>query len=164
MPTTNALPCYCSSGLPFEACCQPYLSGTKPAPTAEALMRSRYAAYVVHQMDYLEETLLPESRKGYDKNAAKEWSYGSEWLGLQILSTKGGKEGDAEGTVEFAARFKQNGKEMRHFENSFFKHVDGRWYYVDAVKPAPAVCATQAGRNDPCPCGSDKKYKKCCGK
>ena len=77
----------------------------------------------------------------------------------------GGKEDDR-GVVEFIARYKQKGVEHRHHERSrFARGEDGRWMYLDGdtVKPPPVLRGEKVGRNQPCPCGSGKKYKKCCG-
>lgn len=155
--------CPCGSGRASGACCGPYLSGKSHAPTPEALMRSRYAAYVTHNMDYVEATLLPETQKSFDKESARLWSNSSEWTGLEILSTKDGGANDAEGFVEFIAHFRQQGKDMQHYEHSRFVREKGQWYYVDSVRQEPRH-AEKTGRNDACPCGSGKKYKKCCGK
>ncbi len=157
--------CHCGSGQPFSSCCGPYLEGAA-APTAEALMRSRYSAYVERAIDYLGETLHPEHRADWDRAATERWSQGAEWLGLEIVSTEAGQADDDEGLVEFIARFRENGREQRHHERSRFRRHEGRWYYVDGAMPKPQTqrhAGPRVGRNDPCPCGSGKKYKKCCG-
>jgi len=158
--------CPCGSNLPYEQCCGPYIAGERAAPTAEALMRSRYTAYSKQSVEYLGETLHPDYRSDHDVNATRRWAAESSWLGLEIRQVSGGKEEDAEGTVEFIATFKDKGVIRRHHERSRFRRDEGRWYYVDGeivgqgtyVHEEPKV-----GRNDPCPCGSGKKYKKCCG-
>lgn len=156
--------CPCGTGRPLEACCGPYLSGAEAAPTAEALMRSRYSAFVTANVDYLESTLLPETRDDFDRQHVTEWAQNSNWTSLEVLSTSAGGPGDDTGTVEFAARFTLGGREHLHHESSRFTKRDGRWYYVDGdmVKPRPRA-VVKVGRNDVCPCGSGKKYKKCCG-
>jgi SEC-C motif-containing protein len=157
--------CPCGSGADFAACCGPILAGA-PAPTAEALMRSRYTAHVKHDITHLERSLSTEQRKTFDAAAAKRWAEQSEWLGLSISRTeKGGTEDDL-GAVEFTARFKLDGKEQEHFEVALFGREDGEWVYTgQAGGPGVTVRreAPKIGRNDPCPCGSGKKYKKCCG-
>jgi SEC-C motif-containing protein len=155
--------CPCQSGKSFAECCGPYLSGAALPPTAEALMRSRYAAFATHNADYLEETLLPGTRADFDRAAALEWATSSEWKGLQIRSTEAGGAGDSEGWVEFVAVFNQNGQDQVHHETGHFEKQDGRWYYVDGVRGIRPRRVEKVGRNDPCPCGSGKKYKKCCG-
>lgn len=155
--------CPCSSGRDFDACCGPYLSGDALPPTAEALMRSRYSAFATGNIDYLEETLAPEERHDLDRSHITDWSQNSTWTGLEIRTTEAGGEGDATGVVEFLAKFERDGKPQVHHETSRFLKRDGRWYYVDGNMGPPPRKAAKVGRNDPCPCGSGKKYKKCCG-
>jgi len=161
MATTN---CPCGSEKPYEQCCGPYHAGA-PAPTAEALMRSRYSAYVKGEIDYLVESHTPKGREEVDRELTEKWAKDSEWLGLTIASTEAGGPDDVEGMVEFIARFRAEGQERSHRERSRFEKLDGRWYYVDGkeLKMPPVRAEKVPGRNDPCPCGSGKKYKKCHG-
>ena len=151
----------------YKDCCAPYIEQDQPAPTAEALMRSRYSAFAVENIDYLERTLAPEARHDFDRKAIAHWARQSQWVGLDILSTEDGKAGDKSGYVEFIAHFVSEGERMLHRERSLFRFddADSRWYFVEEAnrKNAPIVKGQQPGRNDPCPCGSGKKYKKCCG-
>lgn len=155
--------CPCGSGHDFDACCGPYIAGDKPAPTAEALMRSRYSAYTMGNVAYLQSTLaeaVPD-----DEQLSEEEIKAVTWQGLEIRATEGGGENDNTGTVEFVARYKAQGEQHVFHERSRFGREDGRWVYIDGVinpKSAP-VTSTKVGRNEPCPCGSGKKYKKCCG-
>ena len=156
--------CYCGSQLEFAKCCGPYLEGkTKPA-TAEALMRSRYSAFATGKMDYVYNTHHADSRGELDMEGVKSWALNSEWLGLEILSTEKGQSNDNEGKVEFKCRFHFNGSDQVHHELSSFKKVDGEWFFVDGVMRNNTIrrSAPKVGRNDPCPCGSGKKAKKCC--
>ena len=158
--------CPCSSDKPFDQCCGPYISGAAAPPTAEALMRSRYTAYTRHDIDYIARTLAPESRLAFDAQAAKTWATQARWLKLQILATDKGREADCEGVVEFVAAYEQGGARIDHRERSRFrKSEEGVWYFVDgaAASDRAPVRAAKVGRNDSCPCGSGKKYKKCCG-
>lgn len=166
------LACPCGTGLPQAACCGVYLEGAKLPPTAEALMRSRYTAYVRRRADYLLATWDPATRPrrlGLHEDR-------SEWLGLQILRCEAGTEADREGRVEFIARYRAGGREHQLREDSRFRRDGRRWLYVDgqvneqldavgAPAPAqsPAIAAEKVGRNDPCPCGSGLKHKRCCG-
>lgn len=129
-------------------------------------MRSRYSAYVVGAIDYLGETLHPAHRADWDRDATRRWAEAAEWLGLEIMSTASGGANDDSGVVEFAASYREDGEARRHHESSRFEKVQGRWYYVDGDTPKPETLRHQGprvGRNDPCPCGSGRKYKKCCG-
>jgi SEC-C motif-containing protein len=167
--TETACPCRLreQEPLPYSACCGPYLEEGKPAPTAEALMRARYSAFAQHKIDFLCESLAPETRFDFDRKAIQHWSTQSRWLGLDVLSVEHGKAGDTEGFVEFIAHFELDGETRAHRERSKFRFEApaGRWYFVEEAnrKLEPIVKGAQPGRNDPCPCGSGKKYKKCCG-
>ena len=154
--------CPCGSGEPEERCCAPFLAGA-PAPTALALMRSRYTAYVRCAVDYLVETHDPATRDDLDRAGIEKWSRETEWQGLEILDSEAGAAGDDEGMVEFKARGATDGKPFVHHERSRFRRADGRWVFVAGQSPPPARRKPQAGRNDPCPCGSGKKFKRCHG-
>jgi len=157
--------CPCRSGKDFTSCCAAYLSGQSFAPTAEALMRSRYTAFSTGNVDYLEATLLPESRKDFSREQTAAWARSSEWTGLEILSVEKGSKNDTEGVVEFIAHFRQDGRDFDHRETSQFVRQDNRWFYVDGdVAGATPARSSKVSRNDRCLCGSGQKYKKCCGK
>jgi SEC-C motif-containing protein len=159
--------CACGKGDSLDSCCGPYLRGEKRPPTAEALMRSRYAAYVQGNIDYIIATHDPDRVSEVDRSSTETWSRQSEWLGLEILATERGTEDDDSGTVEFVARYKLKGVTVAHRERAEFRKLQGSWYFVDGKEIAgPPVKRTgpDIGRNDPCVCGSGKKYKKCCGR
>ncbi len=153
--------------LAFAACCGPFLARTAQPPTAEALMRSRYSAFVKGDIDYLHDTLAADQRKDWSRESTEDWAKKSEWLGLDIVATEQGGESDDTGVVTFAAHFIRDGKTLSHKEKSLFRREskDGRWVFAGelSLKSAPVVLGKQPGRNDPCPCGSGKKFKKCCG-
>ncbi len=119
-------------------------------------MRSRYSAYVLGLVDYLVETTLPAQRADLDVDAIRAWSLSSTWLGLEVEGHEllGGQPEHA--FVTFTARWHDQSGEHSHREKSAFVQTDGRWYFLD-----PTV-VVKAGRNDPCPCGSGQKFKKCC--
>lgn len=147
--------CPCGSGNLLDSCCGRYHSG-QPAPCAEALMRSRYSAYVLGLVDYLLDTTLPVQKSSLDRASISQWSAQSTWLGLEVESAEllGGKPEHA--FVTFTARWHDATGEHSHRERSAFVQNQGRWYFIDPTVPL------QAGRNDPCPCGSEQKFKKCC--
>lgn len=157
--------CPCGSGAIYAECCEPVINGTRPAATAEQLMRARYSAYVNVEMDFVFDSTHKDHRQGYDHEGTKSWAEDSEWLGLEIIDTVRGGESDSTGQVEFIARFKEKGVLREHHENGLFKKEGGAWYFTEGamVKPKP-LTVTKIGRNDPCSCGSGLKYKKCCGK
>lgn len=117
--------CFCGSTKPYAQCCQPYHEGT-PAPTAEALMRSRYSAYVLKLEAYLLHTWHPDTRPDV-LNLADDAS--TKWLGLTIKRHEDMR--DCKATVEFVARYKVGGKAERLHEISRFTLENGRWYYLD---------------------------------
>jgi len=155
--------CPCGSGLHDAACCRPILEG-RPAPTAVALMRSRYTAYVRGAIDHVVATHVATTRDTVDREATTRWSHETQWLGLEIVATERGGEGDLDGVVEFIARGVTRGTPFAQHERSQFRRVDGSWYYVDGkLVSAAAKRAPTVGRNEPCPCGSGVKYKRCHG-
>ncbi|MDP6428793.1 MAG: YchJ family protein [Rhodospirillales bacterium] len=156
--------CPCGSARDFEECCGPIIEGA-PAPTAEALMRSRYTAYVTGAFDHIENTHAPEVQGDFNRSAAESMALGAKWTGLEIREVTGGGADDQTGTVEFVTRFKRGGENYAHHELNNFRRQDGRWVYVDGdINPKPATrIVEKVGRNDPCPCRSGKKFKKCCG-
>jgi SEC-C motif-containing protein len=158
--------CPCGSGKSYEACCGPIIEGTQKAATAEAVMRSRYSAYTKHAYAHLERTLSAEQRKDFSAEDTKKWAENSEWLGLTVMRTEAGGPEDTSGLVEFSARFKANGQEHEHVEIAKFEKTEGEWLYAGMLETHEEPFRREApkvGRNDPCPCGSGKKYKKCCG-
>jgi SEC-C motif-containing protein len=157
--------CFCGSKKEFSQCCDPYIKGNAVAPTAEALMRARYSAFASGSVEFIKKTVLPSSLAEYDENATREWSLKSKWLGFEILNMTGGKENDTEGVVEFVAAYSVKDAAMKHHEIAKFKKENGTWYFCDGtiVQPKPFIREEpKTGRNDPCPCGSGKKFKKCC--
>ncbi len=129
--------------------------------SAEELMRSRYDAYVKCDIDYLMKTTLLEKRDFYNIEGMKNWALNSKWLKLEIIETIKGGEFDNDGVVEFKAYYLENEKLKIHHEVSNFKRVNGIWFYVNGVIKEDNL---KIARNSLCPCGSDKKYKKCCEK
>ncbi|HYG14090.1 MAG TPA: YchJ family metal-binding protein [Methylophilaceae bacterium] len=120
---TNACPC--GSGLPYASCCAPLHDG-RPAPNAEALMRSRYTAYVLKLEDYLLQTWHPDTRPAA-LDLAEETS--TKWLGLEVKRFE--VTGDDAAIVEFVARYKLNGKAEKLQEISRFVKFE-KWYYLAA--------------------------------
>jgi SEC-C motif-containing protein len=159
--------CPCGSKKSYSDCCEPLISGARVAQSAEALMRSRYSAYVRHEIDYIYDTLHPEKRQGFNREESEDWSRRANWTGLEILRTEKGSPEDQTGTVEFIARFRQKDKPVQHHEVAEFVKKEDRWYFWDGQAPKPVQSIRKGpkiGRNDPCTCGSGKKYKKCCGR
>lgn len=153
--------CLCGSQLVYENCCGLYHNGNKTAPTAEALMRSRFTAYAMKNSNYLMAT-WDSSKRPNTIDFSKEVA---TWLRLEIISTKKGGIKDLKGIVEFKAYFSAEGQESVMSEISRFKKTGGRWFYLDGlVKSVGNNQTNNQGKNAPCSCGSGKKFKRCCGK
>jgi len=160
--------CPCGSGKSYETCCRPLIEEGQPALSAEALMRARYSAYVKARIPFLGQSLTESQRSDFSEEETGRWADSSEWLGLEIVRTEAGGADDEFGEVEFVARFREKagGEEHAHHERALFSKVDGRWFYNGYVPTKGHTVRREApkiGRNDPCPCGSGRKYKKCCG-
>jgi SEC-C motif-containing protein len=157
--------CPCGSTAAYEECCKPLIQGERTAATAEQLMRSRYSAYVKKEIGYILTSLHPDNRAGYDENSTRAWAESADWHGIKILKTIGGNAEDSEGQVEFVVSFTEKETRQEHHELSTFKKQGGTWYFATGkTMPRPVSRAVpKTGRNEPCPCGSGKKYKKCCG-
>ena len=160
--------CHCGSGKPFDSCCLPYLSGKMLPPTAEALMRSRYSAFVTQRLDYILETHTTSDRSPESRAALERSLQDTEWINLMVLGTKQGRARDENGEVTFVAAFKPRAMSAAFgsapmlgqlHERSRFVKQDGRWLYTGGDQLLPH----QPSRNDPCWCGSGMKFKKCCG-
>ena len=165
MESTNECPC--KSGKTFGECCGPVISGERKAATAEALMRARYSSYVTGDIDFLKDSATQAVQEEFDEASSRAWSKAADWHGLEIIRTEAGQAGDETGVVEFRALYTANGEFCNHHEVSQFVREEGDWKFADGelVGEKPVVRESpKVGRNDPCPCGSGKKYKKCCGK
>ena len=162
--TENNQTCPCGSGRSFAECCEPVINGTRESETAEELLRARYSAFVVGEIDFIVASTHSSTRKEIDLAFVRDWSETSTWHGLEILETK--PVNDDKTLVSFECRFTQKGADQTHREKSLFEREDGQWRFVtgDELKnPTVRYEAPKPGRNDPCPCGSGKKYKKCHG-
>ena len=158
----------CQSGWDYEECCGPVLRGEKNAATAADLMRARYSAYVEGKVDFIVESTWPDKREELDLEQIRQWSQASTWEGLEIFDPQGGRSEGDEDVVVFKAYYTDaQGNELVHYERSLFRQQEGRWYFVEGVPGRQEPIRREqpkVGRNDPCPCGSGKKWKKCCGK
>lgn len=153
--------CPCGSEAAFADCCQPILEGS-PAPSAEALVRSRYTAFVVKNLDHVERTHAPEVRDDFNRAEAERLAQDCEWGNLRIhRATEIGDTAE----VEFVVKFRRENRLVTGATASKFRREQGQWLYVSS-KPAPHIAnlriGPKVGRNDQCPCNSGKKYKKCC--
>jgi SEC-C motif-containing protein len=157
--------CPCSSEKEFNECCQPIIEGQE-ALTAEQLMRARYTAYTQVNMDFIKETHDPSTRKKTNMEDNRAWAEATDWQGLEIVKTEKGTHEDTWGKVEFKAHYKSKNDTGTHHEISEFQRKNGRWFFTEGKAPESFQIVNhgpKVGRNDPCLCGSGKKYKKCCG-
>jgi len=140
--------CPCKSTLTYEECCQALIERKKEAATPLELMRSRYSAFVLGEVEYLIYSDTHSSEA--DKEEILAFSKGVEWIGLHIIEVK-------ENMVEFKAYYNLNGKTEVLHEKSRFVQQNGIWKYDTGE-----IFASKIERNIPCPCGSGKKFKRCC--
>jgi len=143
--------CPCQSHRSYDECCGRYHRG-EPASTPEALMRARYSAYARGDTAYINNSWHVDTRP-----VTLTLPSGDRWLGLEVIDS--GEDGDA-GRVHFRATCRDPAGFAVLEESSRFVREAGRWLYLDGEH---AVTALKPGRNDPCPCGSGRKAKKCCG-
>jgi SEC-C motif-containing protein len=130
MKAVRPEPCPCDPEAAYDACCGRFIEGGQAAPTARALMRSRYSAFVRERADYLLATWHPSTRPpeiAFEKPAPR-------WLGLEVRHAE--TSDAAHASVEFVARLRIGGRAQRLHENSRFVREAGRWYYVAGDPPA----------------------------
>ncbi len=128
---TPACPCGRTRGgsvLGFDECCGPLVRGELQAGTAEQLMRSRYTAYALGELDHVFRTWHPRTRP-----ADLSLDPGLTWLGLRICDVEAGSSDDDTGTVEFIARYRDATGPNELHERSTFARRAGRWVYVAAL-------------------------------
>ncbi len=152
MSSGQSIICPCNSGKTLDKCCEPYHK-LEAAPTAEALMRSRYSAFVLGLSEYIWQTWHPDTRPELDILGGVNL----KWIRLEILSHKNGLKNDDSGEVHFIASYVSGNKGKRLDENSRFVKEDGLWLYVDGESKVSDI-----SRNETCPCGSGLKFKRCC--
>jgi len=155
----ESTPCLCGDSRGYEKCCGPIHTDIAKATSAESLMRARYSAYSKDNLDFIRQswhsTTLP--------NDVEPNENGFSWQGLKIVDTKDGGAQDERGEVEFIASYVMNGHAGTLHERSLFQRENGQWRYLDGKeKKGEPVKSEKIGRNEACPCGSGKKYKRCC--
>ncbi|NLS11435.1 YchJ family protein [Vibrio sp. SM6] len=171
--------CSCGSNLSYSACCEVAHLDHAAVHTPEQLMRSRYSAHVLGLVDYVVATYHPSCHADDNREAIAD-SINSDWRGLDVVKTEAGDTAD-EGFVSFNAYFAESGTVHCLSERSRFIRENGLWYYIDGTysdtpfeisaerknssmnRLQTPVANLKIGRNDPCLCGSGKKFKKCCG-
>ncbi|ETI61648.1 zinc chelation protein SecC [Marinomonas profundimaris] len=145
-----------------------YHNNPGTAPTAETLMRSRYTAFAIGDFDYIAATQKIKEAPEQSATDIQDSNEHTKWIKLEITETEEGLEKDKTGVVAFSAHFKEGKHIGRLSERSIFKKTKGQWFYIsgehDVQKNTPLINSEEmkTGRNDPCLCGSGKKFKKCC--
>lgn len=166
--------CPCGNPASYEQCCGKVHNDVTQAQTPEMLMRARYCAHVKGLIDFVIDTYHPSCQANAQRSEIAE-SIDSDWTRLEVLDSENGRHID-EGFVTFNAFFRQDGHEYCLQERSRFVRENGQWLYIDGTFPSQndtthdidarlnqSVSSIKLGRNDPCLCGSGKKFKKCCG-
>jgi len=123
--------CPCGSDHDYAACCEPYLAGQASPKTPEALMRSRYTAYTMANIDYIQKTQRGKAALGFNALDACVWAKRMTWTKLEVLSTR--LENSKKGHVEFIATFIDAGVSQSMHEKSEFIKKAGQWFYVDGA-------------------------------
>ncbi|OBT14033.1 hypothetical protein A9264_01845 [Vibrio sp. UCD-FRSSP16_10] len=126
-------------------------------------MRARYCAHELDLVQFVIDTYHPNCNAQAEADAIAESVHG-EWTKLEVVESAQGSH-DNEGFVTFNAYFIEDKRQYSFTEKSRFLKEEGQWFYIDGeMYDYPlAVKKPAVGRNDPCACGSGKKYKKCCG-
>lgn len=123
--------CHCDSVLEYENCCMKYHKLELTPLTAVALMRSRYAAYVLGELDYLYGTTHPQAREDTLKRAYQSTFDSVQWIDLKVIEVFQGGKNDMIGKVEFEATYVRGSQRSIHHEKSRFKRHQGHWHYLD---------------------------------
>ncbi|MGC1307875.1 MAG: YchJ family metal-binding protein [Phormidesmis sp.] len=158
--------CPCGSQKAFANCCEPYLTGQALAPTAEALMRSRYSAFYEGNLEYLINSHAGDAQAD-DRSSLRKSVNSTQWTNLIIISRQKGQAKDKTGVVEFAAAYRpkallalgQTGQIEQLHERSRFIKQGEQWLYTDGDR----LPLYQPKQTQPCWCGSGKRFKQCHG-
>ncbi|WP_276307862.1 YchJ family protein [Alteromonas flava] len=150
--------CPCGSGRSHSSCCGPLIEGKSTASSPQALMRSRYTAYAIKAFDYVLDTYATQSRPSISASDLANDNQNTTWLRLVVHEYE---QGLSTGKVSFSAFYKDKQNIYCLAEGSRFVLENDEWRYLDG-ELLPATGKLKVGRNDPCPCGSTQKAKKCC--
>ncbi|OJF68348.1 zinc chelation protein SecC [Alteromonas sp. V450] len=156
--------CYCCSSKSFDECCEPFIKGDKRPISAEQLMRSRFAAYATAHYQYVLNTYIKEKQRALSVKDLAQGAEGARWFALkvhnsEIAPTPRDKTNMA--VVEFTAYYFENKSVFQLHETSSFIVEEDEWRYRDGVLHDDCG-KIKYGRNLPCVCGSNKKFKQCC--
>lgn len=147
--------CPCGGGQ-YEACCQPFHEFVRLPECVDKLMRSRFSAFFLKNVEYVIATTVPAQQALLDKSALQAWAEGMNWTHLEVMSHN--KVGKRHAQVRFRAYFDNGQGEQIYDELSAFVKIEERWYFLDPTLPINLT------NKQPCLCGSGDKFKVCCGK
>ncbi|CAM4397525.1 YchJ family protein [Pseudoalteromonas ostreae] len=148
--------CLCGSEQSYSDCCEKLHLGNRQATSPEQLMRSRFVAYALKNAKYIYQTYAQEKQAENPIKEIADFANSCRFIKLTVFSAD---QQEHTGCVEFCVSyFYQNLFCQLHEKSSFIKE-DGQWRYLDGeIFP---IADIKIKRNDECPCGSGKKYKKC---
>lgn len=153
--------CPCGTQKTYEQCCGLLLEHKQTAQTPEQLMRSRYTAYSLAKIDYIKNTMAGKPLISFNESEARTWAKNVIWIGLEVIQSY--VETPQKGFVEFIATFIDHNRLQTIHELSEFHKENDNWFYVDGINRqlSEKINKQKIGRNSPCPCGSNKKFKNC---
>jgi len=146
--------CPCASGELYPDCCELVHRGKVDSPTAEQIMRARYTAFCYHNVGYIVSTIHPRKRRFGEAFSMSRLVKKSRWIGLKVIDHQAG---DKVSYVEFVAYRIEKGQIAQQHERSKFVYANDEWFYFEGEE----LPITKLERNEPCFCGSGKKFKKC---
>lgn len=126
--------CPCGSTRTYHDCCGMIISGKKEAASSLELMKSRYVAFTMANVEYLMSNHHSKTRPVKELKQIKKWAESVQWMGLVILNTQGGEEPDDIGYVEFRAMYLEAGQIQQIHERSLFERENRKWVYVSGVQ------------------------------
>ena len=153
--------CPCDSKKNYSSCCEPFITGKQKPETPEALMRSRYTAYTMANIDYIKKTMRGNALIDFQETDAKRWAKRVHWIKLHVFQSI--IENQNTGFVTFEARFVDGSYLKSIHEHSKFIYKDDHWYYVSGEYLPTNHPEQLIARNTNCPCGSQRKFKNCHG-
>jgi SEC-C motif-containing protein len=124
--------CPCASQKLFSVCCGPFLNGAEIPSHPEQLMRSRYTAYFLTDLKYIQKTMQGKALLNFNLKEALVHAKQCRWISLNVLNSSV-EDNKKVGTVEFMAEYRSYGKITTMHEKSEFHFIEGKWFYVSGV-------------------------------
>lgn len=158
-------PCESHISLLGRPCCEEIISGARNAKSAKELLCARYTAFATCAIAFIITSTHPRVRDEFDETANRKWAETSSFTKLEILDNV--SDSDFAEYITFEAHFTHKHQRDIHRERARFELLNGEWFFVSSEILKPQTIqydAPKTGRNEPCPCGSGRKYKKCCAR